>query len=107
LCGVRQIDDIVTFGRQRSVSGSADDAPSSSAHTIDVDADGRVAAMRFTRSLNHLTRPQQQRERDCQAKGLRGLQIDHQLELSRLLDREVGGLGALRTLSTYVADRRG
>src|SRR5216684_4444636 len=42
-------------------------------------------------SLDHLIRPQQERLRDCQAKGLGGLEVDDQLELGGLLDREVAG----------------
>ncbi len=45
-------------------------------------------------SLDHLVRPRQQRRRDRQAEGLRGLEVDDQLELGGLLDREVAGLGA-------------
>src|SRR3989454_10765451 len=37
-------------------------------------------------SPDHLIRPQQQRRRDRQAERLRGLEVDHQLELCRLLD---------------------
>src|SRR5439155_22135231 len=46
-------------------------------------------------SFNDLIRPQQERWRDREAERLRGLHIEDQLELRRLLDREVGGLGAL------------
>ena len=45
--------------------------------------------------LNHFIRPQQHRGRDRQAERFRGLQIDHQLEIRGLLDRQVGGLGPL------------
>src|SRR5437870_10142282 len=47
-------------------------------------------------SLNDLIRSQQQRWRDGEAEGLRGLQVDDQLELGGLLDRQVGGLGPLQ-----------
>src|SRR5216683_2130470 len=40
-------------------------------------------------SLNHLIRPEQERRRDHQAEGLRGLEIDHQLELRRLFYRQI------------------
>jgi len=36
-----------------------------------------------------------QRQRDGDAKRLGGLQVDVQLNFCRLLDRQVGGLGAL------------
>jgi hypothetical protein len=48
--------------------------------------------------LDHLVRPEQQRLRNREAERLRGLEIDHQLELRRLLDGEIGGLGALKDL---------
>src|SRR5713101_7270832 len=49
-------------------------------------------------SLDDLIRPPQQRWRDRQAEGLGGLEVDDQLELRRLLDGQVGGLGALEDL---------
>src|SRR5262249_46402946 len=42
--------------------------------------------------LDHLIRPQQQIARDREAKCLRRLQVDYQLELRRLLDRKVARL---------------
>src|SRR5882672_4984312 len=53
--------------------------------------------------LNHLIRALQERRRDRQPEGLRGLEVDDQLELSRLFDGEIGGL---RTLENAV-DVRG
>src|SRR5712692_9230089 len=35
---------------------------------------------------------------DYEADGSRGLEVDHQLELRRLLERQIGGLGALEDL---------
>src|SRR3990172_3202692 len=52
----------------------------------------------FVLSLNDLIRPLEERLRDRQAEGLGGLEVDHQLELRRLLDGQVGGLGALEDL---------
>jgi hypothetical protein len=43
-------------------------------------------------------RSQQERRRDGQAEGPGGLEVDHQLELRRLLDRQVDRLGALEDL---------
>src|SRR5262249_34554845 len=43
-------------------------------------------AARRRRSLDHLVRPHEHRRRDRQLEGLRGLQVDHHLELRRLLD---------------------
>src|SRR5262245_6025179 len=45
-----------------------------------------------------LVRPLEQPLRNRQAQSLRGLEIDHQLELHWLLDGQVGGLGALQDL---------
>src|SRR4051794_36944729 len=45
-------------------------------------------------SLNQLIRELQQRLRDRYAKRLGGLEVDHQLELGRLLDRQIGWLRA-------------
>ena len=48
------------------------------------------------KSLDHLIRPIQHRLRDRQADLLGRLEIDHQLELRRLLDRQIGRLGSLQ-----------
>jgi hypothetical protein len=48
--------------------------------------------------LDHLIRPLQERGRDRQAEGLGGLQVDDQLELGRLLDGQVAGLGSFQDL---------
>ncbi len=45
--------------------------------------------------LDDLICPQQQRWGDREPQRLGGFEVDHQLELARVLDREVGGLGAL------------
>src|SRR5712671_6150919 len=44
--------------------------------------------------IDHLIRPLQKGLRDGQAKGLRGLKVDNELELRRLLDGEVGRFSA-------------
>jgi hypothetical protein len=51
-------------------------------------------------SLDHLVGAQQERLRDRQTEGLGGGQIDDEIELSRLLDRQVGRLSPRRILST-------
>ena len=48
--------------------------------------------------FDHLIRPLQERRRDRQAEGLRGLEVDDQLELRGLFDGQVAGLGALQNL---------
>src|SRR5262245_604526 len=49
-------------------------------------------------SVDHLIRPQQQRRRDGEVERFSGLEVDHQLELGGLLDREVTWLGAPQNL---------
>src|SRR5215471_917417 len=49
-------------------------------------------------SLNQLISPCDEERRHFEANRFCGLEIDHQLELRRLLHREVGGLGALQDL---------
>ena len=48
--------------------------------------------------LNHLVRPRQHGPWDGQPERLRGLQVEGQFELGRLLDRQVRRPGALRIL---------
>ena len=58
-------------------------------------------ALRFWCSayyLNHLIRPVEQRLWNVDANLLCRLETDHQLELRRLLDRQIGGLGSLEDL---------
>src|SRR5215813_11801343 len=49
-------------------------------------------------SLDHLIRPRQERRWDCQAEGLGRLEIDDQLELGGLLDRQVACLRSFQNL---------
>ena len=46
----------------------------------------------------------QHRGRHGEAERLGGLEIDHQLEYRRLLDRQIGGLGAIEDLSGVDAE---
>jgi hypothetical protein len=54
--------------------------------------------MRPCTSLNHFVRTRQELRGNLDTKRRRGLQIDHQLERGRLLDREVCGLCFLQDL---------
>src|SRR5437870_1710906 len=47
-------------------------------------------------SADHLVRLEEERWGNGEAEGLGGLQVDHQLELRRLLDGQVGGFGTLQ-----------
>jgi hypothetical protein len=53
--------------------------------------------------LNDLVRADQQGLRDREAEGFCGLQVDHQLELGGLLNREISGL---RTFEDLVDEDR-
>ena len=64
-------------------------SPQSKIQTVDVEPSE-------SHSLDHPIRSRQHVRRNRQADLLGGLQIDHQLELGRLLDRQVGRLGAFQ-----------
>ena len=51
------------------------------------------------RLLDHLVRLEEDDRGDGEAEGLGGLEVDHQLELGRLLYREVGRGGTFEDLS--------
>ena len=57
-------------------------------------------------SLYYLVGPEQQRGRYGEAQRFGGLEVDDQVELSRLLDGQLGRIGALQDLVAYVAARR-
>src|SRR5262245_54253121 len=48
--------------------------------------------------LDHLIGSGEDRRRDGQPEGFGGLEVDDELELGRLLDRQIGGLGTLENL---------
>ena len=56
--------------------------------------------------LDHLAGAGQQNRRNRQAERLRDLEVDNQLELRRLLDREIGRWAPFKTLATKPAARR-
>jgi hypothetical protein len=47
--------------------------------------------------FDHLVGERAQLERHVEAERLGGLEVDHQLELGRLRDRQVGGLFAIKS----------
>src|SRR6516164_1640508 len=55
-------------------------------------------------SFDDLVGAQEDRWRDRQAERLSSLEIDHQLEFCRLLDRQIGRLGAVENFSDVNAD---
>ena len=57
-------------------------------------------------SAEDLVRLEQDHGRPREPEGLRGLEIDDQLVFGRLLHRQGGGCGPLRSLSIEVAARR-
>jgi hypothetical protein len=59
---------------------------------------GRPRLSSATSLLNHLVSTQQQPLRDGDAERLRGLEVDDQLELGRLFNRQIAGLRAFEDL---------
>jgi len=64
-----------------------------------------VVSTRCYRLLNHLVGAHQHRSRHSEAQRLGGLEVDDQLEGRGLLDRQIGGLGALEDLSRVSTDQ--
>src|SRR5438270_7576002 len=60
---------------------------------------------RSSSSLDNLVGAYQHRLRHGEAERLGGLEVDDQLEGRRVLDRQIGGLGALEDLSRVSADQ--
>src|SRR5262245_16219304 len=63
----------------------------------------RRTTMCIAMLLDNLVGSREHRRWDRQAEGLGGLEIDHQLERCRLLNREVGGLGAFEDLVDVIS----
>src|SRR5262249_61914514 len=63
-----------------------------------VSAGSQMRAVWYARGWDDLVHPPPQRGRDCDVESCRGLEIDHQFELCRLLDRQVAWLRALQNL---------
>ena len=61
-------------------------------------------SLRLAHLFDHLVGAGEQRWGHFEAERLGSLQIDHQLEIGRLLDRQVGRLGALEDPSGIDAD---
>src|SRR5262245_25360883 len=66
---------------------------------------GDIRSAAKSRLFNHLVGAREQRRRHVDAKHLRSLEIDHQLELGRPLDRQVRRLSALENLPGIKADQ--
>ena len=62
----------------------------------DAATEARSAARLVSSSFDHLIGPTEYRLRDRQAERLGGLEVDDQLDFGRLLDWQVGWLGASR-----------
>ena len=58
-------------------------------------------------SFDHLVGEREQRRRDGEAKGLGGLEIDDEIELGRLLDRDIAGLRAVQNFVGQVGGAQG
>src|SRR5215467_4256615 len=91
---------IFTFERQDHLVGTVTGSPSGrpsqgSGLPILTAPHDELAALHLLRSFDHLVGACEQLDRRIEAKRLGGLQIDHQLELCRKLDRQVTGLFAL------------
>ena len=63
---------------------------------------GQAAAASLNSSLDHLVGASEQRRRHGEAESFRSLQVDHQFELRRLLDRQVRGLSPFEDLAGVV-----
>src|SRR4029077_13098998 len=59
---------------------------------------GTKSRLTLSVSLDHLVGPLQERGRDRQPEGLGGLEVDEQVVLGGLLDRQIAGLCALEDL---------
>src|SRR5216684_84549 len=55
-------------------------------------------SLRLAHLFDHFVRAQYEPGRNLKADRLRGLEIDDQLEVCRLLDRQIGGLGSAQYL---------
>src|SRR5262245_58781583 len=60
-------------------------------------------SLTFQLLLDDLVRPRQHRRRDREVEGLRGFEVDDQLERRRLQHGQIGGLGALQDLASVEA----
>src|SRR5215813_10487792 len=61
-------------------------------------------SLRLAHSLDHFVRAQQRRGRQVEVECLGGLEVEDEFEFRRLLDRDVGGLGAFED---FVNERSG
>src|SRR5882724_8739554 len=74
------------------------------ANTLPAPATWLMTPSNTRRSFDDLVDAGEDRGRDRQPEGFGGVEIDDQLKPGRLLDRQIGGLGALEDLSGVDAD---
>jgi len=68
----------------------------------DLSTRNKLCKLKACISVNHRISLCDEERRHCEAKCLGGLKIDNQLELGGLLNRQVGGFGALEDLSEVI-----
>src|SRR6516225_10035065 len=95
------------YVKARRCRGNRSPALPSAAHAAGAPPLSRLAGaeIRGASLFNDLVGAGEDRGRDCETKVLRGLEIDDQLEGRRLLDRQIGRLGALQNLSGVNANQ--
>ena len=93
----RQLPDLSTIIRVESSSTGVSRLRGALPAT-DLSMRNKLREQKAWNSLNQLISLCDEERRHFETKRLGGLEIDHQLELRRLLDGQVGGLGALEDL---------
>src|SRR5262245_29207524 len=86
---------MVAHPSRSSATGAIDNSPGGSYRHWPHTHTGRT-------SFDHLVGAGEKRRRDGEADRLGDLEVDHQLEFVRSLNREIGGLGALENASNIL-----